>query len=141
MQEIRPYSLIQKQIQTNNPEVEETPDQVQDSSFCRYLGEELAVPEDREKSGMQENGEGNGEGVDLEYVAAELACRRNLLAPEAGAGDQDVPVQPASFLRQQRRSVTSPLQAGRLGGVVKAALQSRISIPPPGAIPPPRSGE
>jgi hypothetical protein len=139
VQEIRPYSLVQKQIRTQDLEVDEAPDQ--GSSFRRYLGEELAVPEDREAPGVPETAEGGGEGVDLEYVAAELACRRNLLVPEADAGSQEAPVQTAHFLRQQRRSVSSPLQAGRLGGVVKAALQSRISIPPPGAMPPPRSGE
>jgi len=139
VQEIRPYSLVQKQIRSQDLEAEEAPDQ--GTNFRRYLGEELAVPEDREAPGAPETAEGGGEGVDLDYVAAELACRRNLLAPETDAGSEDAPLHTAHFLCQHRRSVASPLQAGRLGGVVKAALQSRISIPPPGGMPPPRSGE
>jgi len=139
VQEIRPYSLVQKQIRSQDLEVDAEPDQ--GSTFRRYLGEELAVPEDREAPGVSEAAEGGGEGVDLDYVAAELACRQNLMDPEPDAGGEDLPMHTAHFLRQQRRSLGSPLQSGRLGGVVKAALQSRIIIPPPGAMPPPRSGE
>ncbi len=138
MQEIRPYSLVQKQIRSQDLETKAVDD---GSGFRRYLGEELAVPEDREAPGPLEAADGVGEGVDLDYVAAELACRQNLLDPKPEEGGEGFPMHTAHFLCQQRRSVASPLQAGRLGGVVKAALQSRISIPPPGAMPPPRSGE
>ena len=117
MQQIRPYSLIQKTLRSQDVPAPEG----EASTFSRELGEERALPDD-----------GDGTTEDLEYLAAELAVRQSLTTPEL---DETQTIQVAHFLSQQRRSGASPLRAGRLGGVVKAAMQSRIGVPPTSAPP------
>ncbi len=138
MSEVRPYSLIQKSIQKPVPGSEPRAEAGSPSAFSRLLGEELSVPEDRldpEQSKVQEDAEVGSEDVDLEYVAAELACRRDLLIPNEVEAADSPPVQTAYYLSHPRRSSASPMQAMRLGGAVKAAMQSRITMnrntPPP----------
>ncbi len=138
MSEVRPYSLIQKSIQKSVPVPEPREEAAGPSAFSRLLGEELSVPEDRmtsEESTALDDAEVGVEDVDLEYVAAELACRRDLLVPNEVEGVDSPPVQTAYYLSHPRRSSASPMQAMRLGGAVKAAMQSRIIVnrntPPP----------
>lgn len=133
MSEVRPYSLIQKTVQKPVQGPEPREEGSSPSTFSRLLGEELSVPEDRQapkELNSQEEADGAVEDVDLEYVAAELACRRDLLIPNEVDDAQSPPVQTAYYLSHPRRSSASPMQALRLGGAVKAAMQSRIIVNP-----------
>lgn len=114
MPQIRPYELIQ------TTRTAPAPRGAAREGFERLLGAEFEVADPEH------------EGVDLEYVAAELACRRNLARPEL-SGPETYPVQTAYFLRHERKSEVSPMRALRLGGVLKAAeAQRRNGLPATG---------
>lgn len=125
MPQIRPYELVQS-ARSQAPAPQQRPADA--TAFERFLGAELSVPDLQER----EEPESRADGVDLEYLAAELACRRNLTRPatlEAG----DYPIQTAYFLRNQRRPEDSPMRKMRLGGVMKAAtVQLRNGLPATG---------
>lgn len=121
MQQIRPYDLI---AQSPRSQVQAAP-RGQAHSFQSFLEEDLAASEFEEEAA--------GGGADLDYLAAELACRQNLLQATGTDGLQQYPVQSADFLRNQRRPASSPMMALRLSGVIKAAsLQHRNGVRPPG---------
>lgn len=125
MPQIRPYELVQS-ARSLAPAPQQRPSDA--ATFERFLGAELSVP------GLQDREEADSrtDGVDLEYLAAELACRRNLTRPTTVEAS-DYPVQTAYFLRNQRRPEDSPMRKMRLGGVMKAAaVQLRNGLPATG---------
>lgn len=125
MPQIRPYELVQS-ARSQAPAPPQRPTDA--ATFERFLGAELEVSDLQDR----EEPEFRTDGVDLEYLAAELACRRNLMQPatmDAGG----YPMQTAYFLRNQRRSEDSPMRKMRLGGVMKAAtVQLRNGLPATG---------
>lgn len=125
MPQIRPYELVQSE-RSQAPSAQRPSDA---ATFDRFLGAELSVPDLQDR----DDPEPRTMGVDLEYLAAELACRRNLMQP-ASLDAVGYPIQTAYFLRQQNRSEDSPMRKMRLGGVMKAATaQMRNGLPATGA--------
>lgn len=125
MPQIRPYELVQS-ARSQSPAPQQRPSDA--ATFERFLGAELSISDLQDR----EEPESRTDGVDLEYLAAELACRRNLTGPatlDAGG----YPIQTAYFLRNQRRPEDSPMRKMRLGGVMKAAtVQLRNGLPATG---------
>ena len=123
MPDIRPYELISRQVPTQGP----SPRVNAGTGFSGYLDQELL--------GAAEELDARGEAEELDYLAAELACRRGLLTPTGTEGSQPYPVQTAYFLRNQNRPVDSPMRSLRLGGMMKAAtMQFRNGLPATGTM-------
>lgn len=127
MPEIRPYDLVRA-----TPAPPAVKPLAGGQSFESFLGAELSLQDAHEAF---EEGERQADGGDLEYLAAELACRQWLTHGPTEAGTQAYPIQTAYFLRNQRRPEDSPLRAMRLGGMLKAAaLQQRSGMPATGTV-------
>lgn len=123
MPDIRPYELISRQARTPGP----TPRVNAGTGFAGCLEEELG--------GAADELEARGEAEELDYLAAELACRRGLLSPTGTEGAQPYPVQTAYFLRNRNRPLDSPMRSLRLGGLMKAAtMQFRNGLPATGTM-------
>lgn len=124
--QIRPYELVQS-ARSQAPSAQPRPSDA--ATFERFLGTELSVSDLQDR----DDHDSRTDGVDLDYLAAELACRRNLMQP-ASLDAAGYPIQTAYFLRQQNRSEDSPMRKMRLGGVMKAAtVQLRNGVPATGA--------